>query len=638
MRTTLILILIVVLYEVNSQKIEGLDSHGSLWIKTGVVFTTGSYAHLHIPYKLESLDRRAKFLKALNARFQLLTIPKEWPTTQRRNIQRRLQYVQQFINITTFDTISRLNEVMTATHDKFTIPHHYTYNEEKNIRTQPRRKRQLIAALTIGLGAAAGAIAGQFSEDTMEKIVSRNQEVLSKTIEDNLIRLHNNEADLRILNQTVSALSDELEKEFLGRERLEFENVILRTSFAASTVSLEMTRVVHSISQARHGRLDPESIDATGLKKALEALNKMAVHHGFELATQHPSDLASLPTSYFLNVDQKTIHLISHIPLFRPDSNLELYRYLDAPLMTTLKPDVGPIYLEVTPPSNFLALAKDATTYIPMDEADLESCQKKGTEYFCPLLTRYKRERPNCLMALFENDHEAVRKMCPVALSNSVSKAERIDNHRWLVTEAIEQDLRITCPNGKLKRKRISGSTIVELEPGCSANTASITITRPYFEADIVVQGILNNTLITPSLWINEEDRPHIEAITRQLLGQVGNRAPLNQIRALTEFRRQLQTIQLTSWTFDWKRWIFHGLVPSVTSVILLVLACFMIKWTWPTISKWISKTCRKGPPSTPHHEEVPPDRNLGNATQDDDTKMQSPADRQYLWKANDKR
>jgi hypothetical protein len=59
-----------------------------------------------------------------------------------------LQYVQKFINITTFDTISRLNEVMTATHDKFTIPHHYTFNEEKNIRTQPRRKRQLIAALT----------------------------------------------------------------------------------------------------------------------------------------------------------------------------------------------------------------------------------------------------------------------------------------------------------------------------------------------------------------------------------------------------------------------------------------------------------------------------------------------------------
>ena len=49
--------------------IKQLDSHSAIWINVGNIFTTTSYAHLHIPIKVEDLKRRQAFMKSIDQRF-----------------------------------------------------------------------------------------------------------------------------------------------------------------------------------------------------------------------------------------------------------------------------------------------------------------------------------------------------------------------------------------------------------------------------------------------------------------------------------------------------------------------------------------------------------------------------------------
>ena len=62
-----------------SQNLTRLDNHGALWHRMGNLKTTTSYAHLHIPIDTTHLKQRQQFMKTINARFQILQIPEEWP-------------------------------------------------------------------------------------------------------------------------------------------------------------------------------------------------------------------------------------------------------------------------------------------------------------------------------------------------------------------------------------------------------------------------------------------------------------------------------------------------------------------------------------------------------------------------------
>ena len=64
----------------------------------------------------------------------------------------------------------------------------------------------------------------------------------------------------------------------------------------------------------------------------LERLNRKAVQNGYKLQTVNTDDLALLPTSFIVESETETIHLITHVPLFVPGSKKIFLWYNDAPI------------------------------------------------------------------------------------------------------------------------------------------------------------------------------------------------------------------------------------------------------------------------------------------------------------------
>ena len=109
---------------------------------------------------------------------------------------------------------------------------------------------------------------------------------------------------------------------------------------------------------------------------ALEELNSLAVSKGFEAITQDTDALTQFPSSYVIDSQTETIHLITHLPLYRPGEKMKLHKYLNVPIafLNSTSKDT-PIHLEISPSSQFLAISNDGTTYLELHEDEVDTCQ-----------------------------------------------------------------------------------------------------------------------------------------------------------------------------------------------------------------------------------------------------------------------
>ena len=558
-----------------SQNLTRLDNHGALWHRMGNLKTTTSYAHLHIPIDTTHLKQRQQFMKTINARFQILQIPEDWPAEHKRLAQSRLRDLKIFVRQTTSDTVERISEALAAAHPPRQGSH--------------RKKRQFVlAGLAVG-AVLAGVVAEGFTHSTINHVIEGSQHVLSHTVEQNLIHIHNNEDDIHRLNRTIAVLADDFGETFSQSKRTKYETAILRASFATLTNSIDIARKTRAILVAREGELDPENFNRAKLVGALEELNTKTVRKGFEIQTTDTEELKSLPTSYVVDPKTETIHIITHIPLFRPGNQMSLFRYIDAPIVlptnnSTMIDQHQPLHLEFNPARQYLAVMKDGTTYIEMTEHDLNSCIRKRDNFFCPLLGKYKKQRRSCLMALYGNDPKEIMRDCSLMVSRPESQVERIDKNQWLLTEPQLTEIKIQCDNGFKRREEIQGNYLIDLTAGCEVNTENINIIQPKYEADVVIEGIMENPVSTPSIWIDEGEEIHFVNITKQMLAQVGTKAPLASIKTLMQFRKEMQNAKRESLQFHWPKWTMNSLLPSATTILSLTLLIILAKWVLPVM------------------------------------------------------
>ena len=218
-----------------AQNLTRLDNHGALWHSMGQLKTSTSYAHLHIPIKTTALKQRQQFMTAINARFQLLQIPDDWPTDQRQLARTRLRDLKRFVSRTTSDTVERIAEAIEAVHPL----------------SPGREKRQVLLPL-IAIGATlAGVVAEGFTHSTVNHVIEGSQDVLSHTVEQDLIHIHDNQQDIKRLNQTIAILFEDFRQTFLQSKRTKYETAILRASFATLVNSIDISRKTKAILVAK---------------------------------------------------------------------------------------------------------------------------------------------------------------------------------------------------------------------------------------------------------------------------------------------------------------------------------------------------------------------------------------------------
>ena len=545
----------------------------------GKIYTSQAYGHLHVPIPLHQLENRITLLTALNERFQIITIPTK--LQKNTDLRKRLKFMKSYIKHVTLDIVTRYQEAIKP------------YNMTLPTQQQSRRvRRQFVIAGAAIAGLISGAISAKFTKSTNEKIIEKSQDVIAHTVEQNLVRTATNSKDIQTLNRTVLMIEEEFKKEFMGRERLDFETAILRATLVTSLVHEELNLLVKIIIAAQKKLLDPEAMDAEVLHQALQDLNALAVKHGYESSAQTNQDVANMETSTLVDPQKKIIHLINHIPFFRPGQGMTLYHFYDGVSKTNMVDSQGrPLFLEVDPPQRFLALSQDGTTSMELKEDELQGCHRKGTDYYCSYLARDKRGKPNCLLALHDRSVPDIKNHCRVSLTNHASRAERVTNDLIFLTETDPMEITIDCPDQQTNRSQIQGSRLIHLNPGCILNTRNQVITRPRHEADVVVEGLFKQFVVPPSLWIYEEERDEIQEIAKQLM-TIGKSVPLDQIKALAQFRKELKDARSSWGSFDLGGWILHAFLPSIGTGIIFL---FVLSLFWKCGPILWQRLCLKG-------------------------------------------
>ena len=116
-----------------------------------------------------------------------------------------------------------------------------------------------------------------------------------------------------------------------------------------------------------------------------------------------------------------------------------------------------------------------------MTEEDLNSCQQRGDQYYCPLLGKFKRARRSCLMSLYGNDPEEVQQDCPLTIGRPEVRVERIDKSNWLTIEPEPTELRFQCANGYNYQTDVHGNYIINVTEGCDINSVGNRGHNPRF-------------------------------------------------------------------------------------------------------------------------------------------------------------
>ena len=554
---------------------------GTLFVTLGEVQVSNSFAHLHIPFDLDDLIARVTYLEAINERVKILEVPKDLTGEDQDNVARRLKFMQDFVEHAVQGVRAQVNEVL----ESF-----------QTLATQNERPKRFVGVLAAVIaGAVAGGMTASFTEDTMTSVVENSQNVISQTVEDNLVRLAQDHQDIENLNQTVILLEKDFEASFVGRHRLDFEHALLRSTLIVSIMEREIRTLVRIVQEAKLGKLDVESVNPQQLHQSLAKLNEEAVSHGFETVVKDVITVRKLSTTTAFEPATNRVHVITHIPLVRPGSDMTLLKFINIPQETNLTDANGePVFAEIHPAQRYLAVSKDATSYFVMDEDDMASCHRfvsSEESYFCPSQSRLKKTYSTCLFSLYQGNAEEVKKLCQQTLGNEISQASRLDNSHWMIFESTPQDLIIACPDQPTFREKIDAPVMVNLQPGCQLNTDSRTIIRPNFESEVTMKDYYHQPMpsTSPSEWITEGTEPHVNQAIKELIKKSGQKISVETIDTLAKFRKSLAEIKTHSFSFSgfhFPHWLINSFVPSIASIAIIGVTLYILMKCGPKITK----------------------------------------------------
>ena len=188
-------------------------------------------------------------------------------------------------------------------------------------------------------------------------------------------------------------------------------------SEASNGLHSELTRLVAGFHTLTQHHLSPDLLHPKTLGTTFVKLK--ARMHALEMAplVDTIEDMYRCSSSHVLLTDNTLIVLL-HIPIYRTDSLLELYRLIRAPLdLSTFSdsPSQNPSrHLWIPKPEGqLIAVSPSRTLFRPLLEREFGLCRSIGKTYYCPSGDFYdRRARKTCLAALFLNEIDDIKQKC----------------------------------------------------------------------------------------------------------------------------------------------------------------------------------------------------------------------------------
>ena len=428
--------------------------NGAVFTRVGTVYTGLAYGHVVMRYNLTSLTHRTEQLEEIWKFFQHVVIPKKATMSDRYFLAWTKTWMKNEIQ----ETVDKVNEALHPIK-------HTKRRRRRRRKRQVRRRRQVVIGLAAAtLGAIAGSVITQFSNEGVNDVLENKENVLATTVKDNLIQLNQDTRDIKNLKETLRLVVNDTQRYLLDAKRNTYGVTHLQTVVTIQQACRSLRDATDTIESARIGEFLPSMVDHKGLVQALKELRSKAVRQGYEVSIETSMDMKHLPCTTVVQGD--TLHVIIHIPLYHTALDLDLFWYVDHPIQ---KMDHGLFAsIDVEGGPTFLGINRDESKYKEFNAGELESCYQRNKRYFCPDVPLYSKSRPNCLWGLYKNHEAQVKDYCPITLTRMVAKAVRVDENRFMITDTDDKnELTLSCGTNVPTRGKINGTKIIHVAKGC---------------------------------------------------------------------------------------------------------------------------------------------------------------------------
>ena len=383
----------------------------------------------------------------------------------------------------------------TVPHEEFDILHSHFRAQRDRISefidyaapspVPPRRHKRFVCA-----GVCVGIIAGIAGAASLASTAGLGMAIYNRVEADNMAhRVQNLEAAMEEefvrLDETVQSALD-LDQIATMAARMADRNVRHRSKVFWFQMSLtRVTRTIDGVEDAlrsaRSNRLDPALISKSNITGVFTHLRRFALHNGLQLISNDAHDLLHLPAT--LASTTLGFSIITHFPLVRPNSLLEIYQHIRLPI-----PVGAGLFLSLESSLDTIAISPDHKTFRITSSAELSrDCNIMGSFYACPRgnSARHPPSTPPsspsldpalCLWGLFTGNTQTVNMACEKTLTKPMADAVQLSARTFITFGQAEGT--ITCRD----HRGISMPFITKaygtftLPPGCQATSPNFTL------------------------------------------------------------------------------------------------------------------------------------------------------------------
>ena len=172
----------------------------------------------------------------------------------------------------------------------------------------------------------------------------------------------------------------------------------------------------------------------------------------------------------FVSFEGGEIISLLHIPIYKIQTELSAYQYLNIPL-TTSDNDTA---ITIQPQNSILAINLQNELFIELSNFDLQhKCKRLKEKYFCEQKAVLKRpQQKTCLTSLFRQNNDEISKTCAIQISTIEEKVLQLNTTTFLIYTKNEKQIYITCTQGEEKIEnqfKLSKLTYLTMKNKCNA-------------------------------------------------------------------------------------------------------------------------------------------------------------------------
>ena len=289
--------------------------------------------------------------------------------------------------------------------------------------------------------------------------VSRRQRRLAAYVDEAHTRIGQNAVAINFALSNVYDLSESL--------------FLMEVARHVDQVADNIRHVTNSLSDSR---LDLAIVDHGAFQRAISQLATLAQQEDKALPDTSAIAMLQLDTSYMLEESTGNLNIYLRIPLFSPALELQLYKFIQAPLPSAdglLQINTNLQYLAVTTATSgvFFGLTAD----------QFHQCRTTQGRFMCPQVRTLLREDSSirrrddvrCLYSIKAGDSDGMEQYCRFKAADAAEAVYPLDDRSFLFFAETETKVEVFCARDDLPQQLVipAGHSIVTIPLGCRAQS-----------------------------------------------------------------------------------------------------------------------------------------------------------------------